>query len=492
MRRFLYNPIVLTLLVVAAIFLIPQAAIASEEQYDYDLIIYGTSSSGIGALRLFTMLRGTEFGNANTKLAIISSSRNLETPLVNGLNTEDLFGGDLYANGLYKYFRENIISYYQSKGINPLTNGRLSFESSAANNLLWWYINYGSSYWDGTGRRNVSYFSAHLLGADPTSHAIDLMVEDEGERRITGRYMIDASPTLDLARMLGVSYRVGKDETIYNDILGNRPLEPTSENGWITALQLMAGLPTFSWSKNNGTPIDNRWWLYDSSLYSPERIADSVSLVGFKDSWSNKVSMIPYGKHELNEEWSDFQDPIASFRYVFYREERGEIRARLMQEQLDKIRYLQENGYPDLNLVQTYPSPYFRGELMIASGLDRLTVDRVGTPEEEAIAFGFYNRYDRHEIKAVSKATLSETFLAVPYRIIFNSEIDWILVTDGACLDYQAYNGPFRMEPVRMNVGGAVGATISLALKYDMRPAEVPYPELRRILDQYQWRYWLR
>lgn len=489
MRRTVYILILLGGILLATLSLSVSEAAQASSEYDYDLIIYGTSSSGIGALRLFTIIRGTEFGAAETKVAIISSSRNLETPLANGLNTEDIYLGDNYASGLYKYFRENITDYYRNKGINPKTNGRLSFESEVASSQLWWYINYGSSYWDGPGRRNVAYYSAHLLAADPLTHALTLSVEGEGETIVTGEYMIDASPTIDLSRMLGISYRIGKDETVYNDMAGITPPEPSAENNWITAPQLLAGLPTFSWVKGGGSIIDERWWLYDPHLYDPEMIARSITSWGFAESWSNTVSLIPFGKHELNESWSDFSDPVASYRYVFHREERGQIRTRIIQEVLDEIRFLQSSGYPELNLIRTYPAPYFRGELMISNGLDRLTIDRLGKPETETIAFSFYSYYDCHELQAASQ---TEIFVAVPYQIIFCQELDWLVVTDGACIDHQAYNSAFRMEPVRMNVGGAAGVAVSLAILLEVSPQEVPYGELKKVLDCFQWQYWLR
>jgi hypothetical protein len=304
--------------------------------------------------------------------------------------------------------------------------------------------------------------------------------------------IIDASTTIDLARKFGVDYRIGEDETPYNDTNGSTPPIPSRSNSYETAPQALASLLTFDCRKGAPsiaeTAKEATNGVYDGASYDPTRMASVVDVRGFGNCWSKAVAALPNGKHELNEHGSDWRNALDAFDWVLHPEMRGEIRARVQAYGIDYLRYLQENGYPDLNLLTVNRRPYFRGEVMIANGLDRLTGNAVGTRMEQPVCCSYYTSYDRHEFSG-SVNSESAAMVWVPWRIMMPAEFDWLLVPEGACCDSAAYNSAFRTEPCRMNYGGAAGVTAAIAIGEAMPPRQVEYEKVRDALVSLGYRF---
>jgi hypothetical protein len=268
-----------------------------------------------------------------------------------------------------------------------------------------------------------------------------LQVLGGDEVTISGKVVIDASPTLDLARAFGCEYRIGKDATVYGPDLA--PEAPTAANGYITAPQAMAGLPTF-------------------------RIVGSVPTM-----WSTTTGKLPNGLCEFNESVSDYRVAQDVFDWVMHPELRSAIRDRVRDWSISKL-------YPGMSLVYSYPWPYFRGEVTIANGLARFTADQVGKRVAQPVAKSCYSRYDRHDLGGNVSSGVAVVW--APWKAMMPAEFDWLLVTEGACADFTAYNSSFRMEPLRMDYGGAAGVTAALALARGVSPQAVRYEDLRAIL----------
>ena len=385
----------------------------------YDVVVYGTTTSGIGAVRALTLLRRVIIPQATT-VAIISSGDYLESPLANGLMIEDMFLPEYYANGLWKEWRR---TFGQT--------GRLKVASAAAADLLWWRLN----------KPGVTFYAAALGVVDATTKSLTLQVQGGEEVTVTGKVIIDASPTLDLARAFGCEYRIGKDETVYGPDLA--PADPASANGYITAPQAMAGLPSF-------------------------RIVGSVPTM-----WSTTTGKLPNGLCEFNEAVSDYRVAQDVFDWVLHPELRPQIRDRVRDWSVGKL-------YPGMRLAYSYPWPYFRGEVTIANGLVRFTSDQVGKRVAQPAARSCYSRYDRHGLSG--NASSGTAVVWAPWKAMMPAEFDWLLVTEGACVDYKAYDSSFRMEPMRMDYGGAAGTTAALALARGISPQAVRYEDLRAIL----------
>ncbi len=391
----------------------------ASDPVQYDVVVYGSTTSGIGAVRALTLLRRVIIPQSTT-VAIISSGDYLESSLANGLMIEDMFLPEYYANGLWKEWR---------RGFGQ--TGRLKVASSVAADMLWLRLN----------KPGVTFYAAALGAADASTKSLHLQVQGGEEVTITGKVIIDASPTLDLARAFGCEYRIGKDLTVYGPDLA--PTPPTAANGYITAPQAMAGLPTF-------------------------RIVGSVPTM-----WSTTTGKLPNGLCEFNEAVSDYRVAQDVFDWVMHPELRSAIRDRVRNWSISKL-------YPGMRLAYSYPWPYFRGEVTIANGLVRFTGDQVGKRVAQPAARSCYSRYDRHDLSG--NVSSGAAVVWAPWKAMMPAEFDWLLVTDGACVDYTAYNSSFRMEPLRMDYGGAAGTTAALALARGISPQAVRYEDLRAIL----------
>jgi len=398
----------------------PVSSVRAAVPVKYDVVVYGTTTSGVGAVRALTLLRRVIIPQ-DTTIAIISSGRYLESPLANGLMVEDMYLPQYYASGLWKDWR----AVFGQKG-------RLKVSSTDASYWLWWRLN----------KPGVTFYAGSLTAADPSTKSMTLRSEDGGEVTVSGTVIIDASATLDLARAFGCEYRIGKDESVYGP--DRAPAPPTAANGYITCPQAMAGLPSFV-------------------------AAGTVPVL-----WSTTTGKLPSGLCEFNEGRSDYRVPQDIYDWVFRPDLRAEIKTRVRDWSIGQL-------YPGMRLVYYYPWPYFRGEVTIANGLTRFTGDQVGRKVAEPVARSCYQTYDRHDLSG-STSSSSVSVVWAPWKAMMPAEHDWLLVTEGACVDSAAYNSSFRMEPMRMDYGGAAGATAALALARGVPPQELQYEDLRAVL----------
>ncbi len=462
----------------------PAAGVSKESIpiQSYDLVIYGTTSSGIGALREFTRLRGTKFGLQGATVAIISPGGILQSPLANGLGLEDLFQGSQTANGPWKEFRDAVLAHYRAVGIPALNpQGRLVFEAEVASQILWWDIDR-----NGAGCLGVTLVSGSLVSANAADRSFTVDTDGGVLVKIKGKVVIDASAELDLARKLGVSYRIGTDPGIYNDVAGNLPPEPTAANGYDTAPQSMTDLVTYSFS-GAAARIAKYTGPYDPATYDARQMASVVNVAGFLTGWSTMTATLPFGKHEFAEASADWRNPQDLYDWVIHPEKRPEILARIQNWDVNQLRHLQETAYPGLSLVNIYPWPYFRGEVMIANGLESFSKDEVGARTNDPATFSNYESYDRHGV-AGNSGPGPGSCVWIPWRSMMPEECDWLLVPEGACSDYQAYDSAFRSEAARMDFGGAAGVTASLAIERGVSPQALNYQDVREALDSLGYR----
>jgi hypothetical protein len=69
------------------------------ETKSYVLIIFGTTSSGLGALGEFSISRGTVVWVYPELVAIVSSGSILQDSIANGMGVEDFYEGDQTGYG---------------------------------------------------------------------------------------------------------------------------------------------------------------------------------------------------------------------------------------------------------------------------------------------------------------------------------------------------------------------------------------------------------
>jgi len=435
-----------------------------------DVVVYGTQTSGIAAVREITK------ASPELRVALISPGDFLESPLAQGLCVEDSRNIDEIAGGLYAEWRASVVSYYQKRGEDPFTpSGRLAYQPQVASQFLWPYVR-------GPAAKNVHFFSGSLVAASDSGAERWVEVKVKGSRlvRFDTTYFIDASVEADLARLLGASYRVGRAEDLYNDRSGPAPSFPGPANGFATAPQRFSALLTLKVYPNGNAPLiaDLKSPEYDPSSFGSFPPLSQKNVAAFQTGWSLSIAKLPGGERELNETWTDYGDVGLAFQWIFNPASRASIFREVLDTSINKVRYLQEHGYPHVGIAELPQTLYVREGPRI-QGLSTYTESDIlsGTASETA-AVGCYAQYDRHDVFLPNQIDTTR-FVYVPMGALMANGHPWLLVSTAVSTDFPAYSSAVRTEPTRANLGDAAGAIIAVAHQLGVAPAQVPYPQVR-------------
>ena len=441
-----------------------------------DVAIYGTQTSGLTAAH--EILRD----DPRLRVAIISSGEYLETPLAQGLSVEDARDVSRVAGGAYEEWRNSVIAYYLDRGTSPFTTtGRFVYEPAVAVGHLWALIHR-------SGADPVTFYAGRLVAASDAGGKASVEVQVASGARVTieADYLIDSSVEADLARMLGAGYRIGRDETVYNDLAGPKPAVPSQSNGYLTAPQRLSALLTLRVHADGSAPRL-------SESVAPLRTSTTVSLkptatLGFGHSWSMVVARLPNDGRELNESWTDYPDVAAAFLWVFEPAQRTAIMQSALKRALGQVSYLQQNGYPELGVACVPSYPYVREGPRIA-GLTTYTVaDLLTERETDVVATGCYALYDRHDAFAPTQLDATAT-IRVPMQALLVQGHPRLVVCTAISTDYRAYCSAVRTELGRANMGGAAGVIVVLAARTGGDTTQVPYDQVRKLLEQRGYRF---
>ncbi|OFW61020.1 MAG: hypothetical protein A2133_04395 [Actinobacteria bacterium RBG_16_64_13] len=439
---------------------------------DVDVVVYATQTSGLAAARELAL------GAPQLRVALVSCGNLLETPLTQGLSVEDARDIENVSGGFYTEWRETVMRYYALMGKKASNGtGRFVYEPEVAATVLWSYVT-------GSKAPNVQFYSAKLLDASDGEgqRYVDIQVEGTGPTRLNTKYFIDASVEGDLARMLGASYRIGRDEEVYNDVFGTKPAYPSSANNYVTAPQRFSALLTLQVYSSGTAPrvADLVHPNYNPGSYLGTTFAWK-NVTSFGSSWSMKIAVLPNNKRELNETWSDWPDIGLSFQWVFEPERRGEIRKRVLEWSINRVRYLQENGYWRVGIA-TIPQKLYVREGPRIVGRDTYTASdlRAGAVRD-TVALGCYVEYDRHD--AFYPTHIETTrYVRMPMEALMVAGHSALLVSTAVSTDYAAYSSAVRMEPTRANFGAAAAMIVIAAAQAGVDPSDVSYDAVRTLL----------
>ncbi len=445
---------------------------------DVDVVVYATQTSGLAAAHELAL------GAPHLRVALISCGNLLESPLTQGLSVEDARDADNVVGGFYSEWRQTVVRYYALMGKKAFTSsGRFVYEPEVAATVM-------KSFISGASARNVMFYSAKLVAAtdEGDDRYVDLEVEGAGALRLNTRYFIDASVEGDLARMLGADYRIGRDETVYNDISGQKPAYPTAANNYVTAPQRFSALLTLQ--------------VYPSSMapriadlvhinYNPRTYAGTVfawkHVSGFQASWSMRIAVLPNNKRELNESWSDWPDIGLAYQWIFETDKRGEIRKRVLEWTINRVRYLQENGYSQVGLASIPQKLYVREGPRVV-GRDTYTVtDLVSGYVRNSVAMGCYVQYDRHDAFYPNHVEATR-YVHMPMEALLVAGHPNLVVSTAVSTDYQTYSSAVRMEPTRGNMGAAAAMIVIAADQQKVAPGDAPYQLVRALLFERGYR----
>lgn len=445
----------------------------SPPSVEVDVIVYATQTSGLAAAH--DLLAAAP----HLKVALISCGNLLETPLAQGLSAEDARQIDRVTGGFYKKWRDAVVDSYRRRGMSAFTGGgRLVYEPEVAAQALWSLLR-------AKDRGNLMFYSARLEAADDQGERCyaDVKVEGRGPLRIYTRYFIDASVEADLARMLGATYRIGRHEALYNDAAGILPAYPSAANNYETAPQRFSALLTLKVYRGANAPRVKALAhpSYDPATYALMPSFARKNVDAFRRSWTMTIAVLPNGKRELNEAWNDWQALGHAFEWVFSPERRGEIRRRTLEWSVNRVRYLQENGYAQMGIA-TVPQKLYVREGPRVLGLDTYTVEQLHAGVvRDSVAIGSYCEYDRHDPFAPNHVEQT-SYPHVPMGALLVKDHPWLVVSTAVSVDYRTYSSPVRMEHTRAAMGGAAAAIVAVADRAGVDTQKVPYTGVRDFL----------
>jgi hypothetical protein len=454
---------------------VPATAITPSEKpvANVDVVVYGTQTSGIVAAREITQQ------DPELRVAVVSAGDFLESPLAQGLSVEDARKVSLVSGGVYQEWRDDVIGYYHAGGSSALTSsGRLVYQPAVAAQFLWSFLR-------APGSNRVFLYTGQLTAARDSGpdRYVELRLPSGATAHISTRYFIDASVEADLARMLGASYRIGRNEAVYDDVSGPTPAFPSKANNFVTAPQRFSALLTL---KLSGQAVASQQGGGPDPLSATSGVSSvplsPYALGAFARSWTLTIAKLPGHERELNEYWSDYFDAGTAYSWIFDPTKRSEITQRAVQRALGQVRYLQEHGYPQLTVANIPQYPYVREGPRVV-GLATYTVSQIlaGTAND-VVAVGCYTEYDRHDSFETTQINTT-TLVYVPMQSLMVKDHPWLLVSTAVSTDYRAYSSPVRTELARANMGGAAGTIVALAARLNSDAARVPYGQVRQALE---------
>jgi len=443
---------------------------------EVDVLIYGTTTAGIGAVRALQLAE--EGLGRHLRVALVSGECLLESPLAQGLSVEDRYGSQ-GMSGFYGEFRKKVATTYEAEGLDPVVEGRIRYEPEVAREVLLSFVE---------GHPDVEWLSGELHaaeGADGQGPRYAVLEEPDGNVvRINTEYFIDASPEGDLGRLLGASYMLGKGDELYNQRTGPHPAPPSPANEFVTAPQRFSFLLTLQVYEDEAPSLagfEHDW--YSKSTYGPSFEFADHHREGFATSWTLR-HVLPHGKRELNEMWSDYPGPEASFDWVLFPEKRPELREAMLSYVLDKVRYLQEHGYPEIGVVNVPSRPYVRDGVRFR-GLDFYTGEDIDSEVvDRPVAHGVYARYDRHDLSLGSLQDSEAAEVFVPMGALLPRKHPYLVVPTAISADESAICSAVRMEPVRANLGGAAGVMVAAAAAKGIDLHQLEYETVREELER--------
>jgi hypothetical protein len=437
-----------------------------------DVVVYGTQTSGIAAVRELTR------EDPELRVALVSSGDYLQSPLAQGLCLEDARNVSQMVGGAYVEWKAAVMAHYHDLGLQPYTAvGRFAYQPSVAAAGL-------ESLLAGSYPGQVLRYAGRLVAASdsPENRYVDVQLADGSTQRIETRYFIDASVEADLARLLGASFRIGRTETVYNELGGPTPAPPTAANNFETAPQRYSVLLTLQVSSPGQTsaPIPFSW-------SSPENLQTVTmsprAVVGFANSWTMNIATLPDNGRELNETWNDYPDQPAAFQWVFAPGQRAELAEEAVRRSLGLVAYLRNNGYGEVTVATVPQYPYIREGPRVV-GLTTYTEAQIAAGEcDDPVAVGCYTLYDRHDQFPPNQIDQT-TWVEVPMGALMPVGHPSLLVSTAISTSYEAYSSPARTEPTRANIGGAAGVITALAARLGVEPSQVPYDTVRATLIQ--------
>ena len=175
--------------------------------------------------------------------------------------------------------------------------------------------------------------------------------------------------------MLGADYRIGRDETVYNDVAGHKPAYPSGGERLRHRSPALLGP-----SHSSGLPVGQSasGERSGASQLQPEHVRGHHIRVEARDRLRQQLEHEDRRAAQQQARAQRELERLAghragSFQWVFEPDKRGEIRKRVLEWTINRVRYLQEHGYSQVGLA-TIPQKLYVREGPRIVGRDTYTV----------------------------------------------------------------------------------------------------------------------
>lgn len=308
------------------------------------------------------------------------------------------------------------------------------------------------------------------------------LILQEGSRSysVTTSVLIDGTELGDVAKMCGVPYELGYENS-----------------GVVQDLTMVLTVKDYGEPRLIGKPEG-----YDPQNYA-NCCVNSLNHPSDKGQalWSPEMMLsygrLPGGKIMLNWpiEGNDFYAEMADAS----RSQRDSLVRLAKNHTLGYLYFIQnELGYKNIGICyDEYPTedgfpliPYHRESRRI-KGVVRFTEDDIADPYrntlyQQGVAVGDYpidhHHFQRSDWKQLPKAFGKIPSFTVPMGVMIPADVEDLIVADKSISVSCIANGTTRLQPVLMELGQAAGVLAHLAAEKKVTPSEVPVREVQMIL----------
>ncbi len=455
---------------------------ACKQKQEIDVLVIGGGASGIAA--------GIQAARMEVPTLILEEYEWLGGALTSaGVSCID--GCYKLPSGLFGEFRNKLINHYGNENaMHTSWVSAIAAEPSAMNKVLQEMAN-------AEPFLNIRYKSVvQEIKKAPKGWTVTYKDRNNDLQTIHTRILIDGTELGDVAKMCGVKYDIGMDA---RDTTGEA-IAPEKANEIIQDITYVAILKDYG--KDVIIPEPEG---YNPSLfYCTCKTHLCTNFQKGSHLWDCDRMMsygkLPNNKYMLN--WPIEGNDYYANLIELSPKERENVLKKAKNFTLCYLYYLQTAlGYNTLGLADDeFPTadrlpfiPYNRESRRI-HGKVRFTLNDITAPYTQsqklyrtAIAVGDYP-VDHHHGRYQGQTELPDLqfypvpSFGLPLGTLIPENTDDLIVTEKSISVSNLANGTTRLQPVLMEIGQAAGALAALAVKKDLKVAEVPVRRVQRAL----------
>ena len=314
-------------------------------------------------------------------------------------------------------------------------------------------------------------------------------------QNIESQIIIDATELGDVAKMVGVKYRIGTDDA----------LETGEEGVAQKASNIVQDLTFAAVLKNYGkgnAPLVKKPANYDPSLFYCSCAAKCPEAKGLVDCQKMlDYGKLPNGKHMINwpKHGNDFYANIIDTTNA----ERQRVYKAAKQKTLAFVYYIQNDlGFKNLGLADDeFPTadklpfmPYHRESRRI-EGMVTMTLNHISKPFDTekplyrtGIAVGDYP-IDHHHAEYAGSVPVGNfpkvPSYNVPLGALIPRDVSHFIVAEKSISVTNVVNGTTRLQPVVLLIGQAAGVLAAISARENVSPQSVSVRRVQSVLLKY-------